>query len=98
VRPELVVLEASGRYERPAAAASAAAAIPVAVVNPRQARDYAKAAGRLAKTDRIDAQISLASPEPWVLGPASCPMRKPSPCRPYSPGDASSRRCSSPRV
>ena len=57
VHPELVVLEASGRYERPAAAAIAAAGIPVAVVNPRQARDYAKAAGRLAKTDRIDAQI-----------------------------------------
>ena len=39
LHPELVVLEASGRYERPAAAAIAAAAIPVAVVNPRQARD-----------------------------------------------------------
>jgi transposase len=38
VRPELVVLDASGRYERPAAAAIAAASIPVAVVNPRQAR------------------------------------------------------------
>ena len=38
-RPELVVLEASGRYERPAAAAIAAASIPVAVVNPCQARD-----------------------------------------------------------
>ena len=39
VRPELVVLDASGRYERPAAAAIAAASIPVAVVNPCQARD-----------------------------------------------------------
>ena len=51
-RTELVVLEATGRYERPAAAAIAAAGIAVAVVNPRQARDFAKATGRLAKTDR----------------------------------------------
>jgi transposase len=57
VTPGLVVLEASGRYERPTAAAIAAAGIPVAVVNPRQARDYAKATERLAKTDRIDAEI-----------------------------------------
>jgi transposase len=57
LRPELVVLEATGRYERPAAAAVAARGIPVAVVNPRQARDFAKATGRLAKTDRIDAEV-----------------------------------------
>ena len=72
VRPELVVLEASGRYERPAAAAIAAAGIPVAVVNPRQARDFAKATGRLAKTDRIDAQIlarfaGAVGPKPSVI-------------------------------
>src|SRR5215216_1219569 len=70
--PELVVLEASGRYERPAAASIAAAGIPVAVVNPRQARDYAKAIGRLAKTDRIDAEIlarfaGAVGPKPSVL-------------------------------
>jgi transposase len=57
LRPGLVVLEASGKYERPAAAAIAARGIAVAVVNPRQARDFAKAIGRLAKTDRIDAQV-----------------------------------------
>jgi len=56
-RPELVVLEATGRYERPAATAIAAAGIAVAVVNPRQARDFAKATGRLAKTDKIDAEV-----------------------------------------
>jgi len=55
--PELVVLEATGRYERLAATSIAAAGIPVAVVNPRQARDFAKAIGRLAKTDRIDAFV-----------------------------------------
>jgi transposase len=56
-RPALVILEATGGFERPVAAALAAAGLPVAVVNPRQARDFARATGRLAKTDRIDAQI-----------------------------------------
>ncbi len=55
--PELVVPEAAGGYERPAAAAIAAPGIAVAVVNPRQARDFAKATGRLAKTERIDAEV-----------------------------------------
>ena len=72
VRPDLVVLEATGRYERPAATAIAAAGIAVAVVNPRQARDFAKATGRLAKTDKIDAQIlarfaAAIEPPPSIL-------------------------------
>jgi transposase len=71
-RPALVVLEASGRYERPAAAAIASVGIAVSVVNPRQARDFAKATGRLAKTDRIDAEIlarlaAAVGPRPSVL-------------------------------
>jgi transposase len=53
--PAVVVLEATGGYEAPAAAALAAAGLPVAVVNPRQARRFAEATGRLAKTDRLDA-------------------------------------------
>jgi transposase len=53
--PALVVLEATGGYEAPVAAALAAAGLPVAVVNPRQARRFAEATGRLAKTDRLDA-------------------------------------------
>lgn len=69
---ELVVIEASGRYERPIAAALAAAGITLAVVNPRQARDFAKATGRLAKTDRIDAEILArfavaVEPRPSIL-------------------------------
>lgn len=55
--PERVVLEATGGYERELAAALAAAGLPVAVVNPRQSRDFAKATGRLAKTDKIDAGL-----------------------------------------
>lgn len=54
--PALVVVEATGGLELPAVAALAAAGIPVAAVNPRQARDFAKGTGRLAKTDRIDAE------------------------------------------
>lgn len=55
--PTLVILEATGGLERLAAAALAAAGLPVAVVNPRQVRDFAKAVGQLAKTDRLDAQL-----------------------------------------
>ena len=59
-RPTLVVLEATGGLETHLASALAAAGLPVAVVNPRQVRDYARACGRLAKTDRIDAQVLAA--------------------------------------
>jgi transposase len=55
--PTLIVLEATGGYEPLGVAALAAAALPVLVVNPRQVRDFAKATGQLAKTDRIDADI-----------------------------------------
>lgn len=53
--PELIVLEATGGLERAAAEALDAGGLKVAVVNPRQVRDFARATGRLAKTDRIDA-------------------------------------------
>lgn len=56
-RPTLVVMEATGGFEFPAAAALAAAEIPVVIVNPRQVRDFAKATGQLAKTDTADARI-----------------------------------------
>lgn len=55
--PERIVLEATGGYEQPVVAALLEAGLPVVVVNPRQVRDYAKALGKLAKTDRIDAQV-----------------------------------------
>ena len=57
--PILIVLEATGGLEIPVVAALAATQLPVAVVNPRQVRDFAKATGRLAKTDQLDA-ASLA--------------------------------------
>lgn len=55
--PQLIVLEATGGYEREVAAALAAAQWPVVVVNPRQVREFAKATGQRAKTDGIDAAM-----------------------------------------
>ena len=57
--PAMVVLEPTGGLELPAVAALAAASLPVAVVNPRHVRDFARATGTLAKTDALDA-ASLA--------------------------------------
>ncbi|MCY4583247.1 MAG: IS110 family transposase [Chloroflexi bacterium] len=57
LNPQCVVMEATGGYEMPLSTALAAAGIPVAVVNPRQVRDFARSQGRLAKTDRIDAAV-----------------------------------------
>ena len=70
--PVLVVMEATGGLEMPLAAALSAAGIPVAVLNPRQVRDYAKSMGKLAKTDTIDAQVmadfaATVHPEPRPL-------------------------------
>lgn len=56
-RDALVVYEASGGYERPLADALAQAGVAQARVNPRQAREFARATGRLAKTDRVDAKV-----------------------------------------
>jgi transposase len=56
IAPQLIVLEATGSYQRAVVAALAAAGLPVAVVNPRHARDFAKATGQLAKTDALDAR------------------------------------------
>jgi transposase len=53
--PQLVVMEATGGYETIVASAVAAAQLPLAVVNPRQIREFARATGKLAKTDRLDA-------------------------------------------
>jgi transposase len=56
-KPALIVLEATAGMEMPVAAALAAAGLPVVAVNPRQAREFARATGRLAKTDVIDAHV-----------------------------------------
>ena len=79
--PTLVVLEATGGFETVVAAGLAAAGLPVAVVNPRQIRDFARATARLAKTDTLDAAViahfaeavnppvrPLADPQQRLLG------------------------------
>jgi transposase len=70
--PALIVLEATGGLQTRAAAVLADIGLPVAVVNPRQVRDFAKATGRLAKTDRLDAAAiahfaEAVRPEPRPL-------------------------------
>ncbi len=78
--PALVVLEATGRYEAPCAASLAAAGVPVAVVNPRQVRDFAKSTGRLAKTDALDAAVlALFAPLPLGRGQGIRPEPRPLP-------------------
>jgi transposase len=57
LKPAGIILEATGHLEMPLAAALQAIRLPVAVINPRQVRDFARATGALAKTDTIDARI-----------------------------------------
>lgn len=70
--PAVLVLEATGGYEVPVAATLASAALPVAVVNPRQIRDFARATGQLAKTDTLDARIIALFAE--AVRPAARPV------------------------
>jgi transposase len=70
--PTLIVLEATGGLETLVVASLGAANLPIAVINPRQARDFAKATGKLAKTDTIDAKMlalfgQALRPEPRPL-------------------------------
>ena len=72
VAPVVLVLEATGGYEVTAAATLASAGLPVAVVNPRQIRDFARATGQLAKTDTLDARVIALFAE--AVRPAPRPM------------------------
>lgn len=72
LEPEMVVLEATGGLEMDVAIGLAQAGLAVAVVNPRQVRDFAKSLGKLAKTDRIDAKVlarfaDAVRPEPRFM-------------------------------
>ena len=71
----LVVFEASGGYERPLMEALVEAGVPFARVNPRQAREFARATGRLAKTDRVDAAMLAEMGRALRLKPS--PLRAP---------------------
>ena len=84
VTPTVVVLEATGGYEVTVAAALVGARLPVAVVNPRQIRDFARATGQLAKTDALDARVIALFAEAVRPIPGPCPMNKPGPWRTWS--------------
>jgi transposase len=76
LQPTLVVVEATSKMAVPLTAALMAAQIPLAVVNPRQIRDFARAIGQLAKTDKLDAQViarygAMVRPEPRPLPDAA---------------------------
>ena len=87
--PALVVLEATGGLQVRAAARLAAAGLPVAVVNPRQVRDFARATGQLAKTDRLDAQAIARFAQ--SVQPTPRPLRRLRPRRRARPGALPSR-------
>ena len=70
--PQLVVLEATGGMEMALAGELAASKLAIAVVNPRHVRDFARAAGKLAKTDALDAQVLAHFAE--AMRPASRPL------------------------
>lgn len=72
-QPRLIVMEASGGLERSAAAELAAAGLALRIVNARQVRDFAKASGRLAKTDRLDAQMLVRFAQAMKLEPRELP-------------------------
>jgi transposase len=72
LHPKLGVLEATGGFQMPVAGALASAGLPLSMVNPRQVRDFARATGKLAKTDQLDAQVlahfaEAVRPTPYPL-------------------------------
>lgn len=76
LQPRVILIEATGGYENAAVAALGLAKLPVKVINPRQARDFAKALGKLAKTDKIDAFVlaqfaQMVQPQPSMLPDAT---------------------------
>lgn len=73
VAPTLIVMEATGGLEIRLASELAARGLPVAVINPRQARDFAKATGQLAKTDQVDAVVLAAFAR--AIRPAIRPLK-----------------------
>jgi transposase len=89
--PVLVVLEATGGYERAAVAALATAGLPLVVANPRQVRDFARATGQLAKTDRIDADTLALFAERVRPDPGAAQRERSGPGRPADAAGADPR-------
>lgn len=76
VAPRLIVMEATGGLEREVAAQLTARELPIRVVNPRQVRDFARAAGILAKTDRLDAAVLVKFAQAMRLEPRALPSEQ----------------------
>ena len=79
LEPVMVVLEASGGIELPLVASMAVEELPVVVVNPRQVRDFARATGKLAKTDSLDAAVLAHFGEAVKLRCVLCATPRPRP-------------------
>ena len=77
--PALVVLQATGGYERATVAALAAPRLPVVVANPRQVRDFARATGRSPRPIGSTPRPWRSSPSASAPSPGRCPMRPPVP-------------------
>lgn len=75
-QPQLIVMEATGGLERSAAAEMAAAGLALRIVNARQVRDFAKASGRRAKTDRLDARVLVDFARAMKLEPRELPSEQ----------------------
>ncbi len=93
LKPAGAILEATGHLEMPLAAALQTDCLPVAIINPRQVRDFARATGTLAKTDTIDARVLAlfgirVRPEIRL-----CLTRRPVRCAIFSPAAVSSLKC-----
>ncbi|MFC2032182.1 transposase [Chloroflexota bacterium] len=76
LKPTVIILEATGNLEMPLAIALQVGCLPMAVINPRQVRDFARSTGALAKTDTIDARIlapfgARVKPRKWSW-PSAC--------------------------
>ncbi len=96
-KPALIVLEATGGMEIPVAVLLAQAQLPVAIVNPRQVREFARATGKLAKTDRLDALVLarfwLILRMPFGLNLGLCLTKTCKRCVPWWPDANNSCKC-----
>ena len=91
--PELIVLEASGGLETGLVGELAAAQMPVAVVDPRQVREFTRCTGQLAKTDALDARALALFAERISRRSGSCPMSRPAGCRRWLPAGVNWSKC-----
>ena len=96
LQSNLIILEATGVYQQAVVEALAAVELPVAVVNPRQARDFANATGQLAKTDVLDARALAHFAEAVRPTPSPCPGAQTDNSAPFWHGGGNWSACERP--